>query len=863
MTTNAPSWLLKTSVALAFSFAAHTISAQQPLHNDQADLIPFIVSYDSPDNLTNLSTWLDAPAGKHGLIRAQGGHFVTDAGPIRFWGTNLCFEACFPTHAEAERLATRLARLGINVVRMHHMDSHAIWGDSENHLTIDAKKLERLDYLIDQLKRRGIYTNLNLHVSRSFGPKEGFVAREQRPKYDKGLDNLEPRMIELQRDYARDLLTHINPYTGLAYTKDPAIAFVEINNENALFDQWSRGELDTLPEPYATTFREQWNAWLYKKYTSTKRLRDRWDRGVQPLGAELLKADSLENTRAWHLETDDAADAELKTASNPGRLQVVVYRPGRESWRPQLTQSGFAVEEGNAYTLTFSIRSSRNQQLSVNCMMAHEPWQRLGLDANVTVGVSEQVHRLTFLAEQDDANARISFSGLKPGTYELLEVSLRAGGITSLPDDELLEARTISVLRRDNLQLTPAAREDFIDFLWDTEHRYWTQFETYLKDQLAVRGLISGTQLGYSPVHVQAELDYIDAHAYWQHPSFPNRPWDRRDWYVNNVALVNAKSGTLESLANRRVFGMPFTVSEYNHPFPNAYASEGFPMLAAMGAYQSWDGIYSFAYAHNADFEPDRITSFFDIKCQPTTLIHMPACVGLFVRGDLPPARSRKLVSLTQSMEREKLHATGDPWSLTADQFATVNSFVEQVGLDLNTVRQTSAGSRQIARNVEPLRLDQSQPGAGYFVADTPRTKVFSGFIRERIMRLGDVAMKIQRPRLDWATVSLVCIDGTGFDQPGHILIAANGIVQNTAAKIEDLGSNRITLRDQWGKSPILCEAIDAEISLPADASRVKLFPLDEQGTRRTAVATRALNGRTILPLRSSDKTLWYEVEIQ
>ena len=152
-------------------------------------MFPFVISYDAPDNITNASGWLHKPAGKHGFVRVKDGHFATDAGPQRFWATNLCFEACFPPHDVAERVAARLARLGINCVRMHHMDMHSIWGKSENKTIIDPEKLERLDYLIYQLKLHGVYTNLNLHVSRWFGEKEGFVAREQRPQFDKGLDN--------------------------------------------------------------------------------------------------------------------------------------------------------------------------------------------------------------------------------------------------------------------------------------------------------------------------------------------------------------------------------------------------------------------------------------------------------------------------------------------------------------------------------------------------------------------------------------------------------------------------------------------------------------------------------------------------
>ncbi len=123
------------------------------------------------------------------------------------------------------------------------MDNRSIWGDSPNHLTIDPKRLERLDYLIAQFKQHGVYVDMNLHVSRWFDQAEGFTARQQRPEYDKGLDNFEPRMIELQKKYARDLLTHVNPYTKNSYATEPAVAFVEINNENALFSQWSWGQL--------------------------------------------------------------------------------------------------------------------------------------------------------------------------------------------------------------------------------------------------------------------------------------------------------------------------------------------------------------------------------------------------------------------------------------------------------------------------------------------------------------------------------------------------------------------------------------------------------------------------------------------
>ncbi len=849
-------------------------------------LFPFVVSYESPENATNVSAWLERPAGKHGFVRAENGHLATGAGPIRFWATNLCFEACFPERKQAERLAARLARLGINCVRMHHMDSHSIWGDSPNKLTIDPKKLDRLDWLIYQLKEHGIYVNLNLHVSRWFGDAEGFPARNQRPDYDKGLDNFEPRMIELQKKYARDLLTHVNPYTKTAYTEEPAVAFVEISNEDALFAVWGWGQLDRLPEPYAGTFRGLWNAWLAKKYGTTEKLRRAWSAGTQPLGNEMLRNGDFARPPdgPWQMERDAKTEVSWSSASGgpdgARLLRVVVKKQGEVPWRPQMAQAGLAVKKGSAYTLSFQARAEKPLEIAVNCMMAHEPWENLGFSANVDLGPEWRSHRFTFLPDRDDRNARITVTSLEPGTYEFAGFSMRPGGIVGLEADQRLEDASVPVLRHGQRNFTPPGRNDFIDFLWDTEAEYWLGMYRYLKKDLGVRPLVAGTQMGYSPAHVQAALDYVDAHSYWQHPAFPGRPWDPQNWFVRNVALVNSPGGTLAGLAATRVAGKPYTVSEYNHPAPNAYAAEGFPMIAAIGALQGWDAIYSFAYCHNASFEPRRIDSFFDIKSDPTRLVHMPACAALFMRGDAAAAKKTLLVPLSQAAERRKLHETQSAWTLTSGSFGVDprSSLEHGIGLDLRggaaalpRTPSDKAGQKRPAKtetafasDTGQLRWDASLPGAGYFIADTPRAKLFTGFVRGREFKLGDVTLRIGPTRLDWATVSMVAVEGEQLGgKPGRILIAATGAVQNTGAQLEDLGDNRVTLRNRWGTEPVLCEGIPATLVLPVAAERVRLYPLDESGNRRGAVPVAAEGGRAVVELLPRHKTLWYEVEIR
>lgn len=844
-------------------------------NTQSAGLFPFVVGYEVGDTVTNISGWLERPAGKNGFIRVEKGHFVNDAGRVRLWATNLCFEACFPTKEEAQRLAKRLASLGINCVRMHHMDNRHIWGKSPNKLTIDSEMLDKLDYLIYQLKEHGIYTNLNLHVSRQFGPAEGFPAVQGLPNYDKGVDNFEPKMIEYQKKYARDLLTHVNPYTGLAYINEPAIAMVEINNENAAFDEYRKGSFDRLPEPYATQLRKLWNAWLKKKYGDDAALRKAWNAQRQPLGEEILKHGDFSGQwqTVWNLQQDKTSEVTAEVIPNAHQgmpvLRLRVIRNGEQSWIPQLSQGGFAVKKGQVYTLRFWLRADPPGRIDVNCMMNHEPWQRLGLSVDVATSQTWREYRLSFVAEQDDPNARVTFSQLRPGTYELTGVSLRPGGVVGLEEGQSLADETVPIVPFRGPQMTAAARADFADFLWELERDYWWGMYRFLKDELKLKSLVAGTQLSYSPVHIQAGLDYIDAHSYWQHPVFPGRPWDPENWYVRNVPLVNSPGGTLSGLANRRVEGLAFTVSEYNHPEPNEYAAEGFPMIAAFAAFQDWDGVFSFTYSHSRDYEPRKITGFFDIKSEATKLVHMPACAAMFLRGDVRPARRALFVGLGREKEQSVLRETLNPWTLTADRLGipATMSLLHRVGMVLDEskatpeIPQIDPEQKVFVSDTEEIRWDVSQPGAGVFVVNSGKTKLVTGFPAGRVFDLGGVKIQIGQTLLNWATLSLTVLEGEAFDRPGRVLLAATGKAQNTGWDFRQEG-DRVTVGRRWGDEPILCEGVSATITLPTPATSVKVYALDESGQRKASVPVGGTR-EAQFQIGPQYRTLWYEIEIE
>ncbi len=309
-----------------------------------------------------------------------------------------------------------MATLGINCVRFHHMDNagypRGIWdapgaGGDFKHVGLSPEALDGLDYLIAQLKKNGIYADLNLHVSRNFSPQDGFPTPgegESVPGYGKGLDNFYPPAIAEQKRYAKMLLTHVNAYTGNAYAAEPAVAIVEISNEDGLLHEWTNGGLDHLPKPYLDELARQWNAWLRSRYADTEALRRAWSEGQVAGGGPDQLAD---------------VQPQLQTVS-PARATMTPMRApdGRTAWRIQVQQASptnwhvqqhwmpVSVQKGTSYKLTLSMRAERPETVAVTCGMQHEPWQSLGLAQTVPVGPQWAEHTFFFAATQDDAPGR-------------------------------------------------------------------------------------------------------------------------------------------------------------------------------------------------------------------------------------------------------------------------------------------------------------------------------------------------------------------------------------------------------------------------------------------------------------------------
>jgi len=186
--------------------------------------------------------------------------------PMPFYGVNLCYSAQFLSMYDADRLAERFMHIGYNSVRIHHYES-VPWtpgsgvtpSTGPDSTILKGENLDKLEFLVSALKKRGIYTSIDLYVNRSVRSAEVFPGTKGDLAFRfKTLVQVSDRALENWKVFARALLTHVNPYTGLAWKDDPAVAFISLMNEDNLANDPSALQTDPLEREL---WEKAWNRW--------------------------------------------------------------------------------------------------------------------------------------------------------------------------------------------------------------------------------------------------------------------------------------------------------------------------------------------------------------------------------------------------------------------------------------------------------------------------------------------------------------------------------------------------------------------------------------------------------------------------
>ena len=248
---------------------------------DVADLGPSVIG---------MEHWLHKPAGARGQVRIIGDRLeLADGSAIKFWGTNLCYETTNPPQAEADFTAARFAKYGINCVRFHKFLERGV-GDKNDGTKLDPAGLGRMDYFTAALARNGVYYAFSPFFGFRVGPgnKDRLLAYDEVIKLQRGgignayaLINYAEDIQDLVAEMYTNLLTHKNPHTGTTYAEDPALASVEIQNEDDIFWGAMKQVYPACPT-YARRLEGRFADWLKARYGSPEKLKAAWEDALKP-----------------------------------------------------------------------------------------------------------------------------------------------------------------------------------------------------------------------------------------------------------------------------------------------------------------------------------------------------------------------------------------------------------------------------------------------------------------------------------------------------------------------------------------------------------------------------------------------------
>jgi hypothetical protein len=125
-----------------------------------------------------------------------------------------------------------------------------------------------------------------------------------------------PRLIELQKKYVEQLLTHKNPYTGKTYGEDPSVVMQEIVNEDSLFYRGNGDDFSIKPGRYARLWNQIWNAWLVSSFGDAAALAKRWAPATDEAGKKgLLSGEDPKAGTVASISTGPTARASSTRAS--------------------------------------------------------------------------------------------------------------------------------------------------------------------------------------------------------------------------------------------------------------------------------------------------------------------------------------------------------------------------------------------------------------------------------------------------------------------------------------------------------------------------------------------------------------------
>ena len=434
----------------------------------------------------------------------------------------------------------------------------------------------------------------------------------------------------------------------------------------------------------------------------------------------------------------------------------------------------------------------------------------------------------------------------------------------------------------------------FSAFLLETYRRRSRQMVRFIREQgvnciLADSNMLTGPMLSV----MRSEYDFVDNHVYWAGPS---GTYDVPSTCNQRSAISRGTSP--DEIFLTRLYGKPFSVSEFDFCKPNIFRAEGPLLMASYAGLQGWDMLCQFAWSHwNGDITKDLVANHFNISTDCVKALSNQLGAALFRTGSVRPAPAALVTVIGSadgliagqeySMPLNRLgrvvrmggivgNGTDDPLkNLPSDTVALINTgdnFPEYRGkLPVLDARKTLPDYLAEFKSLHVVPDELIDPESGKLNAangqifSNTRKQTFAVLTPECeafILPAGENwsgkfwQVRNQKGRGIFAALSR---DRQPLAESRRILLFH---LTDTQAFKAEFSSPEMTRIIRWGQVPHMAAAGSAEISLPGGKG-MELYALDTAGQRLASIPLTFRDGRAFAKLNVFNpfgQTMLYEL---
>jgi hypothetical protein len=776
------------------------------------------------------------------------GHFSVHGAPIHFWGLNETIQG--KDIIDLPSIVGRIRKMGFNLIRYNLLDgpwTGYIFDKGADTRHLNPVSLDNFDKVISEFKENGIYTYISLLDYRKFLESDGVqgadsIALNLKIGYGPFIAAMfDPHLIFLQKEYARQLLLHHNPYTGDSLVNDPVMAVLEIHNEDYMYRFWRRNQLQLIGTGefgglliyrHVRMLDSLWNDYLLKKYPTSEALKSAWNQGTYPDSRNQIRNGSFglypNPYQVWEL-CCGPIHATWQVVSPIHYAKIV---DTQENGTVFFRQRSLSVKKDSLYVLRFRARAKKRCKFSFAVKQDFDPWDCFGPSGRDDSLTTEwQVFTCTFRAtETCIETAQLLFTFNEAGEYYLDNVTLFRPGIKGLLPDEKYGQSVRRISYRDCSYDTALAMRynkdtfyseqrirDMSDFYISLQRNFFSEMSRFLKDTLHVRVPIVGTNMNIYPgdLVMESGCDFVDTHTYYG---------DSTD---DNMILSRNGGAIGWTLAGRPMKNKPFTISEFGIGWPNRYQSEGPLVMSAYSSFHDIDGLVFHCYSGMMDWETDIIEVPFASHRNSALMALMPSCAYAYRHGLI--SKAKQTVYLNYCKDDYLLFPKIDRWwpvdpepfnrTIALNHAVRTDSFESTTPINYASI-STRAGSSTYVSDTRELTWNTDgllSVGSGKFAG-------FTGLLNNFPLEWAGPIRLCQAN--GFGTITWLSLTEDSLQKAERSLLTISTRAQNTGM----VWSNGEVLEKKFGTSPTQVEPLKITLLLSIEADSIRVHPLDTLG---------------------------------